>query len=102
MTDSERQAAVSLGKRIGSLVAAEKDGRKGDLFSLRKARTVADFLAELNRLQFRYPLAVPPETYDGALRQDTFEEFRGFCMVAALNAFNARITSKKNGKESQS
>ena len=37
MTDTERQAAVSLGKRIGSVVAAEKDGRKGDLFSLRKA-----------------------------------------------------------------
>jgi hypothetical protein len=102
MTDTERQAAVSLGKRIGSVVAAEKDGRKGDLFSLRKARTVAGFLAELNRLQFRYPLAVPPETYEGALRHDTFDEFRGFCMVAALNTFNAKMTSKKNGKESQS
>ncbi len=101
MTDTERQAAVSLGKRIGSVVAEEKDGRKGDLFSLRKARTVANFLAELNRLQFRYPLAVPPETYEGALRLDTFEEFRGFCMVAALNAFNAKM-SKKNTKEGQS
>ena len=95
MTDTERQAAVSLGKRIGSIVAEEKDGRKGDLFALRKSRTVAGFLGELNRLQFRYPLAVPPETYEGALRQDTFEEFRGFCMVAALNSFNAKISSRK-------
>jgi hypothetical protein len=93
MTEKEREAAVSIGKRIGSVVA-KKDGRKGDLFSLRKARTVADFLRELNRLQFRYPIAVPPDVYEGALRHDSFEEFRGFCMVAALNTFNAIVSSK--------
>jgi hypothetical protein len=71
--------------------AAQKEspGRaKGGLFRLRKTRTIADFVNELARLQFRYKIDVPKEVLDGdTFCPDLFEEFRGFCVVAALNRF---------------
>jgi hypothetical protein len=55
---------------------------------LRKTRTIADFVNELARLQFRYKIDVPKEVLDGdTFCPDLFEEFRGFCVVAALNRF---------------
>jgi hypothetical protein len=43
---------------------------------------------ELARLQFRYSISVPPTALDGAnFNPDSFEEFRGFCVVSALNKF---------------
>ncbi len=67
----------------------ESVGRaKGGLFRLRKTRTVADFVNELARLQFRYKIDVPKDVLDGeTFCPDHFEEFRGFCVVAALNRF---------------
>lgn len=91
MDQEALNAAVALGKRIGAAVSAEK-GKKGSLFTLRKCRTLSNFLNELSRLQLRYRVAVPPATYEGHLSQENFEEFRGFCMLAALNTFNAGAT----------
>ena len=88
------EAAVTLGKRVGSAVARDR-GKKGSLFTLRKCRTLPDFLNQLNRLQFRFEIAVPPATYQGHLNQENFEEFRGFCMLAALNAFNAGTSQRE-------
>ena len=81
-------AAVRLGKRIGYEVAKEK-GKKGSLFALRKCRTLSDFLNELSRLQLRFGMSVPSAVYEGHLTTKNFEEFKGFCMLAALNSFNA-------------
>ena len=93
MTPEEQEAAVTLGKRIG--VAAGEEGKrgKGDLFSLRKVRKKVDFLSELNRLQFKYDIAIPPDVYGGKLTDRNFMEFKGFCMLAALNSFNAKHAS---------
>ncbi|MDE2887963.1 MAG: hypothetical protein OXR72_07085 [Gemmatimonadota bacterium] len=92
METQAREAAVTLGRRIGSVIAKE-GGKKGSLFALRKCRTLPDFLSELNRLQFKWKIAVPPASYEGQLDQTNFEEFRGFCMLAALNSFNAGTAS---------
>jgi hypothetical protein len=91
------EAASWLGKTIGEeIVKAVKDPEKrespgrsrGALFRLRKTRSVADFVNELARLQFRYSISVPPTALDGSnFNPDSFEEFRGFCVVAALNKF---------------
>ena len=88
------EAAVSLGKRTGAAVARES-GKKGNLFSLRKCRKLSDFLNELNRLQFRFNVAIPPAVYEGHLTQANFEEFKGFCLLAALNSFNAGTATKR-------
>ncbi len=86
-----------LGDTIGKAVAdAVVDRRKsesrgqarGALFRLRKTRTTSDFMNELARLQFRYEIDVPRDVLDGrTFNRETFEEFRGFCVVAALNRF---------------
>jgi len=87
MTLEEQNAAVTLGKRVGMVVG--KNGKKGDLFTLRKARKKTDFLNEVNRLQFKYNLTVPPDVYEGKLTDSNFVEFKQFCMIAALNSFYA-------------
>ena len=88
MKREEQEAAVTLGKRVGMAVGTE--GKKGDLFALRKVRKKVDFLNELNRLQFKYDLSVPPDVYGGKLTDENFVEFKQFCMLAALNSFNAK------------
>lgn len=100
MEAQAREAAVTLGRRIGSVIAKE-GGKKGSLFALRKCRTLPDFLSELNRLQFKWQIAVPPAAYEGQLNQTNFEEFRGFCMLAALNSFNAGTASNDKKGEQQ-
>lgn len=96
MTMDAQEAAVTLGKRIGITVA--ENGKKGDLFTLRKARRKTDFLNELNRLQFKCNLIVPPDIYEGRLTDLNFIEFKQFCMIAALNSFYAATQSSKGGK----
>lgn len=93
----EQEAAVSLGKRIGRAVGNSDNGKKGDLFALRKCRRKVDFLEQLNRLQFKLgnDFLVPKEVYEGKLTDDNFHEFKQFSMVAALNTYNA-VTSEKN------
>jgi len=101
MTKEEQETAVTLGKRIGMAVA--EGGKKGDLYALRKARTKVDFLEQLNRLQFKLgnDFVVPAQVYEGNLTDENFTEFKQFCMVSALNSFNAAM-SNKNKKGDQS
>jgi hypothetical protein len=96
MTIDTQEAAVTLGKRIGMTVA--ENGKKGDLYALKKARRKTDFLNELNRLQFKCKLVVPPDIYEGKLTDTNFVEFKQFCMIAALNSFYAGSQSKGGGK----
>ena len=85
-----------------------KKAVKGDLFALRKTRTATDFLEQLNRLQFRYGIVVNKEIAAGVFAELAesdvpFEEFRAYCMIAALNAYNNIMRSSASGdKDSQS
>ena len=97
MFKEEQDAAVSLGRRIGTAVGKSENGKKGDLFALRKTRRMVDFLEQLNRLQFKLgnDFIVPADIYEGKLSEKNFAEFKQFCMVAALNSYNA---AKSEGK----
>jgi hypothetical protein len=91
------KTATWLGDTIGKAVAAKVNDKqapeprgqaRGALFRLRKTRTTSDFMNELARLQFRYDIDVPDKLADAqVLNHDTFEEFRGFCVVAALSRY---------------
>lgn len=83
--------AVSLGKTIGFSVASAGRKGKGDLFRLRKTRKPEDFLNEINRIQIKYGALITSELYGkGQEFENNFQEFKQFCMIAALNTFNAK------------
>ncbi len=85
-----------------SRVAKESAGKaKGGLHRLHKTRTVADFINELARLQLRYRINVPKDVLDGkTFTPELFEEFRGFCVVAALNRFQYLSPSQASSNSS--
>lgn len=83
--------AVSLGKTIGLSVSSAGRKGKGDLFRLRKTRKPEDFLNEVNRIQIKYGALVTADLYGkGQEFENNFIEFKQFCMIAALNTFNAK------------
>jgi hypothetical protein len=98
MNKEQVEVAVNLGKQI--VISAKemaKDGSesnfdrvKGDLFALRKTRTVTDFLEQLNRIQFRYAITVSNQITGGILMEPgvSFEDFKSYCLIAALNTYN--------------
>ena len=100
MTKEEQETAVTLGRRVGIAVGGE--GKKGDLYALRKTRTKTDFLEQLNRLQFKLGsgFTIPPAVYEGRFTDENFMEFKQFCMIAALNSFNAAQSKSQKGVQS--
>ncbi len=89
--------AVSLGKTIGKSVGPFGKKGKGDLFRLRKTRKPEDFLNEINRIQLKYSALVTADLYNkGQDFKDNFAEFKQFCMIAALNTFNAENREEQN------
>ena len=103
MTEEQITLATKLGAQI--VISAREilmkegessdllKGIKGDLFTLRKTRTATDFLEQLNRLQFRYGIVVNKEIASGILAKSEvpFEEFKAYCMISALNAYNSAM-----------
>jgi hypothetical protein len=86
--------AVSLGKTIGFSIASAGRKGKGDLFRLRNTRKPEDFLNEINRIQMKYGALVTSDLYGkGEEFEKNFLEFKHFCMIAALNTFNAKNQS---------
>jgi hypothetical protein len=82
--------AVSVGKTIGMSIAPSGKKGKGDLFRLRKTRKPEDFLNEINRIQMKYGTKVSADLYNqGQKMEENFSEFKQFCMIAALNTYNA-------------
>ena len=82
--------AVSVGKTVGMSIAPSGKRGKGDLFRLRKTRKPEDFLNEINRIQMKYGTKVSADLYNkGQKMEENFNEFKQFCMIAALNTFNA-------------
>ncbi|MBU7006126.1 hypothetical protein [Phosphitispora fastidiosa] len=100
MTKEHIELAVKLGQQI--VIGAKgkdsgKEGKdsnfdrvKGDMFVLRKTRTVTDFLEQLNRIQFRYNFTVSNQILNGVLHEPAveFEDFKAYCLMAALNTYN--------------
>ncbi|MED0674134.1 hypothetical protein P4S93_14000 [Aneurinibacillus thermoaerophilus] len=72
---------------------------KGDLFSLRKTRTKADFMSQVNTLQMRYGIIVPKEYVNGVLEQCHFEHFKAYVVTSALNAYNTLMYYKSKEGE---
>jgi hypothetical protein len=82
--------AVSVGKTVGMSIAPSGKKGKGDLFRLRKTRKPEDFLNEINRIQMKYGTKVSADLYNqGQKMEENFTEFKQFCMIAALNTYNA-------------
>ena len=106
MNKEQVETAVNLGKQI-VIQAVEKAKNenesekqalkkiKGDLYQLRKSRTKSDFLGELNNLQFRYGISVSNHILDGLLEEVDFEDFRAYCVLGALNIYNAKNRTKE-------
>ncbi len=100
-TDFEEMAksAQWLGNVIADAVAktsTESAGRsKGVFFRLRRARTLEDFQEEIMRLQMRYQIDVPPHALDpDRFNPDTFAQYKGFCVIAALSSFAYKQRSR--------
>lgn len=106
MNKEQIEIAVKLGKQIVNQ-AYEALGKnkemlkkiRGDLFALRKTRTVTDFIVQLNTLQFRYGLSVSNSILEGILNEVPFEDFKGYCIMGALNNYNYYISSQNEKEE---
>jgi len=96
----EQNAAIALGRLLGTAIAKSDNGKKGDLFALRRTKNLVSFLEQLNRLQFRLSrgFSVPNEVIEGKLRDDNFREFKSFCMIAALNSYNYHSDNQNQEK----
>lgn len=104
MEESLQNAAITLGKQIGvkmrhqdasqSEAANAKRGR-GDLITLRKARTQKQFLDELIRIDFKYGLTVNEELA-GKINEQNYYSIKQFLIIGALNILNPAI--KPNNK----
>ncbi|MDZ7267109.1 MAG: hypothetical protein ONB48_07250 [candidate division KSB1 bacterium] len=92
--DQFLKAAKELGEHVAIVVHQHDNGRKNRLYKLRRALTLPDFLRELNTLQERFGLTVPDELTAGLLAPQNYDEFRGFCLLSALNKFNKMSFAK--------
>jgi len=97
--DQFLKAAKKLGEHIAIVLHERDDGRKNRLYKLRRALKLQDFLREVNTLQERFELTVPEEIGTGLLGHHNFEEFRGFCLLNALNKFNQIKFAKSKNPE---
>jgi hypothetical protein len=101
------QSAKWLGEKIADAVAGFTDGEsnervesvgrsKGVFFRLRRARMLQDFQEEIIRIQMRYKLDIPAHALDAdRFNPETFAQFKGFCVIAALSRFEYRQKPKK-------
>jgi hypothetical protein len=92
--DQFLKAARELGEHIAIVVHQHDGGRKSRLYKLRRALTLSDFLREINTLQERFGLTVPEAVADGLVSPKNFQEFRGFCLMNALNKFSKMSYAK--------
>ncbi|RMD85685.1 MAG: hypothetical protein D6813_15930, partial [Calditrichaeota bacterium] len=95
------RVAKELGEHIAIVVHNHDNGRKNRLYKLRRALKLSDFLREINTLQERFDLTVPEEIGTGLLGNHNFAEFRGFCLLNALNKFNQMSYAKSKQSEGE-
>jgi hypothetical protein len=99
MEESLQNASINLGKQIGikmrhqdasqSEAANAKKGR-GDLITLRKARTHKQFLDELIRVDFKYGLSINEELAN-KINEQNYYTIKQFLIIGALNILNPAI-----------
>jgi len=107
MNKEQIDTAVSLGKQIVNDAYIPGEDKKdvlkkikGDLYALRKTRTPSDFVTQINTLQFRYGVTVSKDILQGIINEVPFEDFKGYCIMGALNNYNYYFNAnKKNNKE---
>ena len=101
MDETLQTAAITLGKQIGvkmrhhdasqSDAGNAKKGR-GDLITLRKARTHKQFLDELIRIDFKYGLTINEELAN-KVNEQNYYTIKQFIIIGALNVLNPAIQS---------
>ena len=101
MNEELQQQAIKLGQQIGIKMkshdesvnekANAKKGR-GDLITLRKARTLKQFLDELIKVDFKYGLLVKEELAT-KINESNYYTIKQFLIIGALNVLNPAITS---------
>ncbi|HHW31436.1 MAG TPA: hypothetical protein GXX20_07165 [Clostridiaceae bacterium] len=108
MNRDQIEVAVNLGKQIiyQPYVASGENEEilkkiKGDLYMLRKSRTVTDFITQINTLQFRYGISVSNKILEGILNEVPFEDFKAYCIMGALNNYNYYFNKKKEDKKDE-
>lgn len=99
MDEQLQQMAIKLGQQIGFRMKAinnsldekanAKSGR-GDLISLRKARTMKQFLDELIRIDFKYGLSIKDDIAT-KINEQSYYTIKQFMIIGALNILNPVI-----------
>lgn len=111
MNKELQEKSINLGKSIGQGILNAGDDRlsnaKGGrsyLISLRKARTLQQFLSEINRMQFKYNLGISNDILNG-INEQNFIYVKQFSLISALNqinqVFNIKQKENKNGTETK-
>ena len=97
MTDELRDLAIKFGRQIGFAAKNDKNptAGKGRLITLRKTRTLKQFLDEVIRLQSRYDISVNSKILK-SINEENFDYFRQFTIISALNSFNAKKETEDN------
>lgn len=107
MDEQLQQMAIKLGQQIGFKMKVieksldektnAKNGR-GDLISLRKARTMKQFLDELIRIDFKYGLTIKDDIAT-KINDQNYYTIKQFMIIGALNILNPVIHPYSNEKE---
>jgi len=103
--DKELQKkAINLGKSIGQGIlhsdesenkqANAKNGR-GYIVSLKKVRTLSQFLEEVARLQTKYKISLSNELLEN-IDEQNFIYVKQFCIISALNQLNSVFIKKED------
>lgn len=101
MDETLQSSAISLGKQIGikmrHLDSSQSDATnakkgRGDLLTLRKARTQKQFLDELIRIDFKYGLSINEELAN-QINEQNYYVIKQFLIIGALNILNPAIHS---------
>ena len=101
MNEELQQQAIKLGQQIGikmkshdESVNEKANAKKGrsDLITLRKARTLKQFLDELIKVDFKYGLLIKEELAT-KINESNYYTIKQFLIIGALNVLNPAITS---------
>ena len=99
MDETLQAKAISLGRSIGGKMKRFDENSteiknatkgRGDLLSLRKARTQKQFLDELIRIDFKYGLSINEELAN-KISEQNYYTIKQFIIIGALNVLNPAI-----------
>ncbi|MBP5590368.1 hypothetical protein J6Y50_00740 [bacterium] len=112
MTETLQEKAINLGKSIGQGILrygdandinAKKSNAKAGrtyIISLKKARTLQQFLEEIIRIQTKYEIAIANEILE-EINPQNFVMVKQFCIISALNQLNTLNSTIKGEKNNE-